>query len=94
MSHKMPDTYTGPVRILDTNGVLLTVGGAELEEMAGGDSWGGTLRLIANAGVAGKALRVRLQIPDRGTGEAALHPRPDRDGVAVSAVAGIGPSPL
>jgi hypothetical protein len=90
----MAETYTGPVRVLDTNGVLLTVGGAELEDLADTSSWGGTLRLIPNAAVAGKALRVQLQIPDRGTGEAALDPQPDVDGVAMSRVAGIGPSPL
>ncbi|CAN5867199.1 hypothetical protein BH23ACT5_BH23ACT5_04920 [soil metagenome] len=94
MSSDMADSYIGPVRILDPDGVLLTVGGAELNEHADSHSWGGVLRVIPNTGVAGKALRVKLQIPDRGTGEAALDPQPDVDGVAMSRVAGIGPSPL
>lgn len=88
------DSYTGPVRILDSNGVLLTVGSADLELRPETGSWGGLLRVIAHTGVAGKALRVKLEIPDHGVGDAALDPRPEADGIAFSEVAGIGPAPF
>lgn len=88
------DTYSGPVRICDSNGVLLTVGSVDLEKQPDTDSWGGLLRVIANTGVAGKALRVRLEIPDAGVGDAALDPQPDANGIAFSEVAGIGPAPF
>jgi hypothetical protein len=72
------DSYSGPVRILDRNGILLTVGSADLEKYPETGSWGGLLRVIANTGVAGKALLVKIDIPDVGTGEAGPRP-PDRD---------------
>lgn len=88
------DSYSGPVRILDSNGVLLTVGSADLEAKPESGSWGGLLRVIANTGVAGKALRVRIEIPEGRVGEAALDPRPEANGIAFSEVAGIGPPPF
>lgn len=88
------DTYSGPVRILDSNGILLTVGSADLERRPDSASWGGILRVIAHTGVAGKALRVKLEIPGNGVGDAALDPRPEHDGIAFSEVAGIGPPPF
>lgn len=88
------DSYSGPIRILDINGVLLTVGSAELELHPETGSWGGLLRVIANTGVAGKALQVKLEIPDGGVSEAALEPRPEADGIAFSDIAGIGPVPF
>lgn len=90
----MADSYAGPVRVLDSNGFLLTVGSAELEVDEEASSWGGILRVIANTGVAGKALRIRLEIPGGGTGDAALDPMESVDGVAFSEVAGIGPRPF
>lgn len=88
------DSYSGPVRILDSNGVLLTVGSADLERFPERDSWGGLVRIIANTGVAGKALRVKIEIPEGGIGDAALDPQPEANGIAFSQVAGIGPAPF
>ncbi|HEX2153266.1 MAG TPA: hypothetical protein VHL52_04750 [Acidimicrobiia bacterium] len=88
------DSYSGPVRILDSNGILLTVGSADLELDRDRGSWGGLLRVIANTGVAGKALRVRIEIPDGRVGDAALDPRPAANGIAFSEIAGIGPAPF
>lgn len=90
----MADSYAGPVRILDSTGILLTVGSVELERREDSSSWGGILRVIPNTGVAGKALHVRLEIPGGNTGEAALDPMETTDGVAFSEVAGIGPQPF
>jgi len=88
------DSYSGPVRILDPDGVLLTVGSADLERRPDTGSWGGLLRMIANTGVAGKALRVKLEVPEHGVGDAALDPRTEADGIAFSEVAGIGAPPF
>lgn len=88
------DSYSGPVRILDSNGVLLTVGSADIETRPETGSWGGLLRVIANTGVAGKGLRVRLEIPDVGVGDAVLDPQSVSDGIAFSEIAGIGPAPF
>ncbi|MFP3915259.1 MAG: hypothetical protein ACLFWM_10315 [Actinomycetota bacterium] len=88
------ESYSGPVRILDSNGILLTVGSAELKRIPESGSWGGLLRTIANTAVAGKALHVMIEIPDGGIGDAALDPQPESDGIAFSEVAGIGPAPF
>ncbi len=88
------DSYSGPVRILDPGGVLLTVGSADLALRPETGSWGGVLRVIPHTGVAGKALAVRLEIPDRGVGKATLGPLPDADGVAFSEVIGMGTPPF
>lgn len=90
----MADTYSGAVRIMDSTGILLTVGSAELERQPETSSWGGLLRVIANTGVAGKALRVKLEMTDGSVGEAALDPGPTQDGIAFSEIAGIGPAPF
>lgn len=88
------DSYSGPVRILDSNGILLTIGSAELSSQPETASWGGMLRVMANTGVAGKALLVKLEIPDGAIGAAALDPLPESDGVAFAEVAGIGVQPF
>ena len=88
------ETYSGPVRILDPNGILLTVGSVELESRPDDGSWGGILRVIDNTGVAGKALKVKLEIPGKGIGDAALDPQGSADGIAFSEVAGIGTPPF
>lgn len=88
------DTYSGPVRILDSNGVLLTVGSADLERQPETGSWRGLVRVIANTAVAGKALHVKIEIPEGGIGEAALDPQPEANGIAFSEVAGMGPAPF
>lgn len=88
------ESYSGPVRVLDSNGVLLTIGSAELSSQPENASWGGLLRVMANTGVAGKALLVKLEIPEGEIGEAALDPMPESDGVAFAEVAGIGQQPF
>lgn len=88
------DSYSGPVRVLDSTGYLLTVGSADLTTDDDQDSWGGILRLIPNIGVAGKALEVKIGIPDGATSDAVLDPMPDGDGVAFSQIAGVGPPPF
>ena len=70
------------------------MGSADLERFPERGSWGGLLRVIANTGVAGKALFVRLEIPEGGTGQAALDPQAESDGIAFSEIAGIGPAPF
>jgi hypothetical protein len=86
-------TYTGLVRILESTGVLLTVGEAELAHDPESGSWKGTVSVLDGAAVAGKALVVKLEIGDR-RGDAQLKPlRVDRD-TAVSAVYGLGPAPF
>lgn len=59
------------------------------------NSFRGLLRVIAGTGVAGKALRVKIEVPGGGISEAALDPHPETsDGVAFSDIAGIGPAPF
>ncbi|MPZ54222.1 MAG: hypothetical protein GEU79_16080 [Acidimicrobiia bacterium] len=89
----MADGYSGPVRILDTNGILLTVGTVDLTPEEGG-SWGGKLRVFDNTGVAGKALRVGLVIPDGPTVTAQLDPHSVDGEFAISEVFGVGPAPF
>lgn len=88
------DTYSGPVRILDSKGILLTVGSADLERVPERDSWQGLLRMIANTGVAGKALHVKIEIPGGPVSDAALDPQQSENGIAFSRIAGIGPAPF
>lgn len=80
--------YQGPVRILDTNGFLLTVGIADLSPQENG-RWGGTLEVIDGTGVAGKALVVELQA-NSGHGPAQLIPAGVNGDTAVSTVVGLG----
>lgn len=87
-------TYSGPVRILDMNRFLLTVGSADLESDSDTQSWGGMLRVLPGTGVAGKALQVMIQLPGGEPAEAVLDPLPDSSGVAFSEVAGVGPRPF
>lgn len=88
------DGYSGPVRVLGADGVLLTVGSADLEPDPDTGSWRGLLRVIANTGVAGKALRVQIEIPEGKVSDAVLDPLPESNGIAFSQVAGIGPAPF
>lgn len=90
----MADTYSGAVWIRDSTGVLLTVGSADLERHDDLSRWSGLLRVIANTGVAGKALRVRLELSDGSVGDAALDPGPTQDGISFMDIAGIGPAPF
>ena len=86
-------SYSGPVRILDTNGVLLTIGTLNATADDGLGSWDGTLEIVAGAGVAGKALVVDL-VAGNVRGRAQLVPS-DNDGImAHSRVVGLGPFPF
>lgn len=88
----MPN-YSGLVRILDTNGSLLTVGSADIETKEDTGSWGGTLEVIGGTGVAGKALVVDLEM-DGNRGRAQLIPIDDNGQTAHSQVVGLGASPF
>ena len=89
----MADTYQGQVRILDDNGVLLTVGTAELAYDPEADNWSGQLEFVAGTGVAGKALVVQLEINGQ-RGRAQLRPIDNEGAMAHSAVVGLGPQPF
>jgi hypothetical protein len=85
--------YSGPVRILDTNGVLLTMGIVNVTADEEQGTWNGTLEVVAGTGVAGKALVVDL-VAENGRGRAQLIPI-DNDGVmAHSRVVGLEPFPF
>ena len=57
--------YQGPVRILDTNGWLLTVGMADLAVTdPRTEAWGGTVTVFRGAAVDGKSLTVLLEVSD------------------------------
>jgi len=85
--------YSGPVRILDTNGVLLTIGTVNITADEENGTWSGTLEVVAGTGVAGKALVVDL-VAENGRGRAQLIPI-DNDGVmAHSRVVGLEPFPF
>jgi hypothetical protein len=87
------NTYSGPVRILDTTGNLLAVGTAELEEDPENHIWRGAIEVMAGGGVAGKALVVDLELEGR-RGRAQLLPTDNKGDSAHSRVVGLGPSPL
>jgi hypothetical protein len=85
--------YTGPVRILDPNGVLLAVGTAELENDPDTASWKGELTVLDGTGVARKALVVELEVDSRRS-RAQLIPERVAGDNAVSNVVGLGPAPF
>jgi hypothetical protein len=88
-----PSSYSGPVRILDINGVLLTIGTVNVTDAEEQGTWDGTLEVVAGTGVAGKALVVDL-VAENGRGRAQLIPI-DNDGVmAHSRVVGLEPFPF
>jgi hypothetical protein len=66
----MSDTFIGRARILDTNGLLVDVGKANLRRLdpETGATWGGTIRLFVNAALATKTMPAIL---DLGNGERA-----------------------
>ena len=60
----MAGSFSGPVRVLGDDGILLTTGSASLvtdDEMGG---WKGTLETLLGTAVAGKALVVELEISE------------------------------
>ena len=85
--------YTGPVRILDPNGVLLAVGTAELEDDPEAASWKGELTVLDGTGVAGKALVVSLEFDGQRL-RAQLIPERVAGDNAISNVVGLSDSPF
>lgn len=69
----MSDSFSGRANILDTNGLLVDVGKAELERLdpESGRTWGGTIRLYVNAALAAKTMPAILQL-DNGRSTRAL----------------------
>ena len=86
-------SYSGPVRILDTNGVLLTIGTVDATPDDGLGSWNGTLEVVSGTGVAGKALVVDL-VAEHGRGRVQLVPIDNNGIMAHSRVVGLGPFPF
>ncbi len=89
----MSDSFRGPVRILDEDGVLLTVGTASLSYDPTTDNWVGQLEVVAGTGVAGKALVVLIEAEGR-RGRAQLQPLDNRPPMAHSRVVGWGARPF
>ncbi|MEX1038639.1 MAG: hypothetical protein WDZ96_07280 [Acidimicrobiia bacterium] len=86
----MSDGYQGPVRILGSDGVLLTTGRVSLEADAEHGNWTGVLETLKNTAVAGKALMVTLETIDGHRGDAQLVPVSENGDRALSKVVGIG----
>lgn len=83
-------SFSGPVRILDTNGNLLTVGMVDVADDQESGGWKGTLEVLPGTGVAGKALVVDLEM-NGNRSRAQLIPIDDKGELAHSRVVGLGP---
>lgn len=90
----MADSYSGPVRVLGGDGILLTTGTATLETDPEMGTWRGVLETLRGAAVAGKALVVELEIPGGSRGRAQLTPVGEIGDRASSALVGFGPQPF
>jgi hypothetical protein len=88
----MADTFQGPVRVLGSDGILLTIGLANLETDPDMGGWKGTLETLKGTGVAGKALVVDLEVPGDGKGRAQLTPHGENGDKAISQVVSLGPA--
>jgi hypothetical protein len=88
----MADTFQGPVRVLGSDGILLTTGLANLETDPDMGAWKGTLETLKGTGVAGKALVVDLEVPGDGKGRAQLTPHGENGDKAISQVVSLGPA--
>lgn len=88
----MSDGYEGPVRVLGSDGILLTTGSARLEPDPDLGSWKGLLQTLAGTAVAGKALVVEIETPEGGRGRAQLTPAGVNGDRAISTVTGLGPT--
>lgn len=86
----MSDGYQGPVRILGSDGVLLTTGRVSLEADPEHGNWTGVLETLNHTAVAGKALVVKLETPDGHRGDAQLVPAGESGDRALSTVTGLG----
>ena len=90
----MADEYSGPVRILGDDGILLTTGAAALETDPEMGSWRGIVQTLRGTAVAGKALVVNIEIPDGATGKAQLTPHDEVGDKANSLIVGLGSQPF
>lgn len=90
----MADSYEGPVRIMGSDGILLTTGQANLETDTELGNWKGVIQTLRGTAVAGKALVVELEIPDGGRARAQLTPLREVDEWAQSTVTGFGQQPF
>ncbi len=90
----MADSYSGPVRIIGSDGILLTTGDVTLESDPEAGNWKGLLQILRGAAVAGKALVVEIEIPGGERGRAQLTPHGDGGEQATSAVVGLGSQPF
>lgn len=73
----MSDTFTGRARILDTNGLLVDVGKAQLHRLdpESGSTWGGTIRLFVNAALSAKTMPAILELENGRTARALVGPQ-------------------
>ena len=90
----MADSYTGPVRIMGGDGILLTTGTAALENDPDMGSWKGLVQTLRGTAVAGKALVVEVEIPQGGRARAQLTPIGEVGERATSSVVGLGAQPF
>lgn len=86
----MSDKYEGGVKIMGSDGVLLTTGKVSLEVDPEHGNWTGLLETLNGTAVAGKALVVSLETPDRKLGDAQLVPSGHDGDRSISTVTGIG----
>lgn len=73
----MSDTFSGGVRILDLNGMLIDVGKADLHVLdpESGSSWGGTIRVFVNASLTSKSVESILVLENGNRTRALVGPR-------------------
>ncbi|MEE8376189.1 MAG: hypothetical protein V3S26_07720 [Acidimicrobiia bacterium] len=90
----MADSYSGPVRILGGDGILLTTGVAALEADSEMGNWKGALQTLIGTAVAGKALVVEIEIPGGERGRAQLTPSGQAGERYTSDVTGLSRQPF
>jgi len=90
----MADSYSGPVRILDGDGILLTTGAASLVSDPEAANWRGALATLRGTAVAGKALVVEIEIPGGERGRAQLTPSGEAGERYTSDVTGLSRQPF
>lgn len=90
----MADSYSGPVRILGGDGILLTTGVAAIETNRESGTWTGLVQTLSGSAVAGKALVVEIEIPDGDKGRAQLTPQGTVGERSTSSVVGLGAEPF
>jgi hypothetical protein len=90
----MADSYSGPVRILGGDGILLTTGAASLVSDPDAGNWRGALATLRGTAVAGKALVVEIEIPGGERGRAQLTPSEETGERYTSDVTGLSRQPF